>query len=148
MKQSPKRLVLVLSLLVAGAVLVEEGVALVGLPFTPLSFAGVARRTTRRVIAVDATAATAAAAETAAVETNAAAAAQPVPAFPTPAPQAAKPAAPAQHGVPPIGTTVGTLPTGCVSSPVNDIAYQDCSGVYYRPAFSGNNLVYVVVEKP
>jgi hypothetical protein len=148
MKQSPKRLVLVLSLLVAGAVLVEEGAALVGLPFTPFSFAGVARRTTRRVVAVDATAATAATAETAAVETNAAAAAQPVPAFPTPAPQAAKPAAPAPHGAPPIGTTVGTLPTGCVSSPVNDIAYQDCGGVYYRPAFSGNNLVYVVVEKP
>jgi len=147
MKKSPQRLVLVLSLLVAGAVLVEEGAALVGLPFTPLSFAGVARRTTRRVVAVDATAATAAAAETAAVETNAVAA-QPVPTFPTPAPQPAKPAAPAPHGAPPIGTTVGSLPTGCVSSPMNDIAYQDCSGVYYRPAFSGNNLVYVVVEKP
>jgi hypothetical protein len=41
--------------------LVPSAQALIGLPFSPLSFAGVARRTTRRVVAVGATSAAAAA---------------------------------------------------------------------------------------
>ena len=42
----------------AGApTLLPSAHALIGLPFTPLSFAGVARRTTRRVVAVGATSA-------------------------------------------------------------------------------------------
>ena len=50
---------------VTGVALGREAAAIVGAPMTPLSYAGVARRTTRRVVAVEATAVTAAAATTA-----------------------------------------------------------------------------------
>jgi hypothetical protein len=36
------------------------------------------------------------------------------------------------------------LPAGCVSAPQGGVDYQNCGGVYYRAAFQGNNLVYVV----
>ncbi len=110
--------------------LVPSAQALIGLPFTPLSFAGVARRTTRRVVAVGATsAAMAAGAEQSAVaQQQAAMAAQ----------QSRPPWAPA------IGTVVQSLPGGCSSAPRGGIEYYDCGGVYYRSAFQGSNLVYVV----
>jgi hypothetical protein len=141
---------------VLGGFLVEEATAIVGCPFTPVSFAGIARRTTRRAVIFGAGAATAAAASTSAAEASASAAPAPQPSqshpVPTPAakPAAQPPAVAPAHagGAPPMGTTVGSLPGGCAESTVNDIAYQDCGGVYYRPAFQGNNLVYVVVEKP
>jgi hypothetical protein len=63
-----------------------------------------------------------------------------------PAQPASSPAQPA--GAPAIGTTVASLPSGCAQSTVNGVAYENCGGVYYRSAFQGNNLVYVVVEKP
>jgi hypothetical protein len=31
-----------------------------------------------------------------------------------------------------------------VSAPKGGVEYQNCGGVYYRAAFQGNNLVYVV----
>lgn len=107
--------------------LVPEAAAIIGRPITPLSVAGVARRTTRRrAVAYTATA------STAAVTTSQAA-----------APPSSQPAhAPA--GAPPIGSIVTTLPQGCVESPQGGIEYYNCGGVYYRPAFQGNNLVYVV----
>jgi len=109
---------------------VREAAAIVGAPLTPVSAAGVARRTTRRTVAV---------ASTAAASTTAAATApQPAPSQPPPPP------AQAQTGAPPVGTMVPELPSGCVSSPKNGIEYYNCGGVYYRPAFQGNNLVYVV----
>jgi hypothetical protein len=39
---------------------------------------------------------------------------------------------------------VSALPAGCVSAPKGGVEYQNCGGVYYRAAFQGNNLVYVV----
>jgi hypothetical protein len=48
----------------------------------------------------------------------------------------------------PIGTIVQTLPNGCESVVVSGVNYSNCSGVFYKAAFQGNNLVYVVVEKP
>ena len=48
----------------------------------------------------------------------------------------------------PIGTVVQTLPAGCTSVVVNGVSYSDCGGAFYKAAFQGNNLVYVVVEKP
>ncbi|MFO7706546.1 MAG: hypothetical protein R6V84_00075 [Desulfobacterales bacterium] len=110
---------------------VGEAAAIVGAPLTPVSAAGVARRTTRRTVVVASTAA--------ATTTAAATATQPAPAQPTPPPPAQ-----AQTGAPPVGTMVPELPSGCVSSPKNGIEYYNCGGVYYRPAFQGNNLVYVV----
>jgi hypothetical protein len=112
---------------------VREAAAIIGAPLTPVSYAGVARRTTRRVVATEATVATAATASAAA-----AAAAQPKPP-PPPPPQAAGPV--------PIGTVVHALPPGCVATPIGGVEYYNCApGVYYRAAFQGNNLVYVAAQ--
>jgi len=117
-----------------GLGIVREAAALIGAPLTPMSYAGVARRTTRRVVATEATVATASAAS--------AAAAQPKP----PPPPAPPPAAPAAGPVP-VGTVVHALPAGCVSTPIGGVEYYNCApGVYYRAAFQGNNLVYVSAQ--
>jgi len=109
---------------------VGDAHALIGRPLTPVSYAGVARRTTRRVVATEATVATAATASAAA-----AAAAQPKP----PPPPAAGPV--------PIGTVVPALPPGCVATPIKGVEYYNCApGVYYRAVFQGNNLVYVAAQ--
>jgi hypothetical protein len=103
--------------------------AIIGVPLSPVSYAGVARRTTRRVVATEATVATAATASAAA-----AAAAQPKPPPP--------PAGPV-----PIGTVVQALPPGCVATPIGGVQYYNCApGVYYRAVFQGNNLVYVSAQ--
>jgi hypothetical protein len=116
-----------------GLGVVREAAAIVGAPLTPMSYAGVARRTTRRAVAVGATAATAASASAAA-----AAAAQPKPPPPPP---------PAPAGPVPVGTVVHALPPGCVATPIGGVEYQNCApGVYYRAAFQGNNLVYVSAQ--
>ena len=110
---------------------VGDAHALIGRPLTPMSYAGVARRTTRRVVATEATVATAATASAAA------AAAQPKP--PPPPPQAAGPV--------PIGTVVHALPPGCAATPIKGVEYYNCApGVYYRAVFQGNNLVYVSAQ--
>lgn len=107
--------------------LIPPAHAIVGAPATPLSYAGVARRTAYRttVAATSAAAATAAAAK------------------PPPPPPPSPPAA----GPLPVGTIVPQLPTGCVSAPVSGVEYYLCGGNYYRASFQGNNLVYVV-QKP
>ncbi|MGD8700966.1 MAG: hypothetical protein PVG51_07165 [Desulfosarcina sp.] len=48
----------------------------------------------------------------------------------------------------PVGTVVPALPGGCTSVVVNNANYFNCSGVYYKAAFQGNNLVYAVVPQP
>jgi hypothetical protein len=109
---------------------VRGAAAIVGAPLTPVSAAGVARRTTRRVVAVEATAASAA--------TASAAAAQPKPPPPPP---------PAPAGPVPVGTVVNALPPGCAKTPIGGVEYYNCApGVYYRAAFQGNNLVYVATQ--
>ena len=110
---------------------VPEAAAIVGAPLTPLSYAGVARRTAYRTTAV---VATSAAASTAAAQHSAAKAAAPPPP-PTPPPAT---------GPFPVGTVVTQLPAGCVSAPISGVEYYLCGGNYYRAAFQGNNLVYVV----
>jgi biotin carboxyl carrier protein len=122
--------------------------AIIGAPRTPLSVAGVARRTAVRTTAVvttevaasSAAAASAASAQAAAASSQAAAAqaAAAKPPAPAPAPSAGPLA---------VGTVVGKLPSGCVSAPVSGVEYYLCNGTYYRAAFQGNNLVYVV-SKP
>lgn len=61
------------------------------------------------------------------------------------APTAAPPTAGAKV---PIGTVVPALPAGCKSVAVGNYSYSECGGVFYRPAFQGSTLVYVVVDKP
>lgn len=107
---------------VSGLTLIPEARAVVGRPLTPLSVAGVARRSTARAVA--------------------ASPATPSAAAPAPAP--AQPAAARPAGAPPIGTVVSTLPAGCKAEIRSGVEYQNCAGVFYRSAFQGNNLVYVV----
>ena len=110
---------------------VGEAKAIIGRPLTPVSYAGVARRTSRRIIRRDVAYSSAAAA----TYTTA----------PTPAPtQPAPPPANRPAGAPTIGTVVNQLPSGCVSSPQGGIEYFNCNGVFYRPVVQGNNLVYMV----
>ena len=110
--------------------------AIIGAPLTPMSYAGVARRTTRRVVATEATVATAATA-------SAAAAAQSKP----PPPPPPQPAAAPPTGPVPIGTVVQAIPPGCVATSIGGVEYYNCApGVYYRAAFQGNNLVYVSAQ--
>jgi nucleoid-associated protein YgaU len=99
---------------------------------------GVRRRTARRTAVVVSSADAAAVAtsqQQAAAQQQAAVAQQ----------QAA--AAQAAGGVP-VGTVVQALPAGCKAVTVGNTQYQDCGGSFYKTAFQGNNLVYVVVQNP
>jgi hypothetical protein len=131
-------------------VLVRPAEAIIGLPFTPLSFAGVARRTAYRT-AWAASAATAAAATSAAVAGAAyagAAAAAPPPSTTVVINNPPPAAPPASASGVPIGTVIHALPAGCVSVIVHGVNYNDCGGTFYKAAFQGNNLVYVSVANP
>jgi len=107
-------------------VLVGPAQAVVGRPATPVSVAGVARRTTRRTVAYTSTASASAAQQQAAQQQQAAA----------PAPQ--------QPAAPPKGSVVTALPAGCTSMDVDGVNMFNCGGVMYQPTFQSNNLVYVV----
>ena len=104
-----------------GLTLMREAHAVVGVPVSPVSVAGVARRTTRRTVAVASTATPAA----------------------QPAPVAQPAAAPRPAGAPAAGTVIYALPAGCAPETIGGVEYQRCGGVSYRSAFQGNNLVYV-----
>lgn len=115
-----------------GLTLLREARAVVGAPATPVSVAGVARRTTRRAVAAEATATSATAQQQAATAQQQAATAQ----------QQAAAARPA--GAPSAGAVVNALPAGCKPQTRDGVEYQNCGGVTYRAAFQGNKLVYVV----
>ncbi len=53
----------------------------------------------------------------------------------------------AASGVP-IGTVVEALPGGCKAVTVSNSQYHDCGGSFYKAAFQGNKLIYVVVGNP
>ncbi|MDZ7652633.1 MAG: hypothetical protein U5L03_08850 [Burkholderiaceae bacterium] len=125
--------------------LIREAHAIVGAPMTPVSVAGVARRTTVR--AVSATAATSAASQQqaataqqqqATAQQQAATAQQQATTAQQQAAAAARP-----PGAPAVGSVVNALPAGCKPETKSGVEYQNCGGVYYRSAFQGNNLVYV-----
>ena len=127
---------------------VRDAEAIIGMPWTPLSFAGVARRSMYREAAYGAVAANAAAYNAAAANAayaNAAAAnaaAAQAAAANAAAAQAAAQRAPG--AAVPIGTVVPNLPSGCNSIVVGGVNYFNCAGVYYRAGFQGNNIVYIV----
>jgi hypothetical protein len=129
-----------------GGRLIRDAHAVVGAPATPMSVAGVARRTTVR--AASATAATAATSQQqaataqqqqATAQQQAATAQQQAAVAQQQQAAAARPA-----GAPAIGTVVNALPAGCKPETKGGVEYQNCGGVFYRAAFQGNNLVYVV----
>jgi len=105
-----------------GLTLLREARAVVGAPLTPMSVAGVARRSAARV-AVASTSATAQ--QQAATAQQQAAAARPA-------------------GAPPAGAVVNALPAGCKPETRNGVEVQNCDGVYDLAGVQGNNLVYVV----
>jgi hypothetical protein len=132
---------------IVGLALPQETAAIVGAPATPVSVAGVARRTTRRAVAAGAatasaaSAASASAAQASAAQASAAAAQASAASAQASATKAAAPA-----GAPAVGSVVASLPAGCTAVTKDGVEYQNCGGVYYRAAFQGNNLVYVVAQ--
>lgn len=141
-----------------GLTLGRDALAIVGAPLSPVSVAGVARRTTRRVVAVEATTAATAGAQqqqataqqqqqTAqqqqAVAQQQAATAQQQAAV---AKQQQQAVAHQQPAAPPVGHTVKALPPGCAPTSKGGVEYQKCGDTYYRAGFQSNNLVYVVVQ--
>lgn len=124
--------------------------AIIGMPWTPLSFAGVARRSMYRqavwnAAAVNAAAANAAAANLAAANAAAAqAAAANAAAAQAAAANAAAAAAQRAAAALPIGSTVPYLPPNCTSTLITGVDYFYCGGVYYRAGFQGNSVVYIV----
>lgn len=131
---------------------VSDAQAIIGMPWTPLSYAGVARRTMYReaafnAAAVNAAAANAAAANMAAANAAAAqAAAANAAAAQAAAANAAAAAANAQRAAAalPVGSTVPYLPPNCTSTMINGVDYFNCGGVYYRAGFQSNHIVYIV----
>ena len=133
---------------------VDNAEAIIGMPRTPLSFAGVARRSVYRGAAVATTVAVTSAAATNAAMANAAyenaaaaqAAAANTAAAQAAAANAAAAAAAAQQAAAglPVGTMVPSLPPGCVSTVIGGVNYFQCGSVYYRAGFQGNSIVYVV----
>jgi uncharacterized iron-regulated membrane protein len=132
----------------SGLTLVRDAHAIIGRPLSPVSVAGVARRTTYR--AVVATSTTTAAATSATAQQQAATAQQQSATAQQQAAAAQTPpaqtAAPAPAGTPAVGSIVKTLPAGCTQEAKGGVEYQRCGNVYYRAAFQGNSLVYVVQQ--
>ena len=128
---------------------VKDAEAIIGMPWTPLSYAGVARRTMYREAAWNAAAYNVAATNAATANmayANAAAAQAAASNAAAAQANAAAAAAAAQRAAAtlPIGTTVPYLPPNCNSNLINGINYFNCGGVYYRAGFQGNNIVYIV----
>lgn len=141
-----------------GVTFAREAAAIVGRPATPMSVAGVARRTTVRVATTEAVVVTSAAAASSATAASTAQQQQAVAKQQAATAQqqatvAQQQAAVAQQqaqaaGVPAIGTVVSALPAGCTAVASGGIEYQKCGGAFYRTAFQGANLVYVSVAQP
>jgi multidrug efflux pump subunit AcrA (membrane-fusion protein) len=126
-----------------GLTLIREAHAIVGAPATPMSVAGVARRTTVRAASASAATSQQQAAtaqqQQATAQQQAATAKQQAATAQQQQAAAARPA-----GAPASGAVVNALPAGCKPETKSGVEYQNCGGVYYRSAFQGNNLVYVV----
>ena len=52
----------------------------------------------------------------------------------------------ASYGPPAMGTTVYSLPPGAYSTTINGSTYFTLNGVYYKPFYSGSQVVYVVSQ--
>jgi len=131
------RVVRITAAAAAGVVLVELltahlALAIVGAPLTPVSVAGVARRTTRRTVVVAESAAASSAAATQTAAANQAAAQSAAAASQSAAASAAaaqSAAASAQAAAPGAGAALASLPEGCVAK--GDV-FQ-CGNAAYKP---------------
>jgi hypothetical protein len=139
-----------------GLQLLPEAHAIVGAPLTPVSVAGVARRTTRRTVAVaSTTTATQSSAQAATAQQQSATAQQQSATAQQQSATAQQQAAAAQQpaaapaaaaGALPLGTVVPALPAGCTQIAQGGVEYSKCGANYYRAVFQGNNLVYVTAQ--
>jgi type II secretory pathway pseudopilin PulG len=130
-----------------GAGLVRDAEAVVGVPVSPVSVAGVARRTAvRTTVAVSASSQQAAAAS----QQQAQVAQQQAQVAQQQAQVAQQQAATAQAQAAaaklPVGTVVSALPQGCTSTQISGASYFNCGGTYYKPSFQSNNVVYIVAQ--
>jgi multidrug efflux pump subunit AcrA (membrane-fusion protein) len=142
-----------LNLAPSGIGLTPEADAVVGAPLSPVSYAGVARRTAYRGAAAASTTAAASSAsqqQAATASQQAAVAEQQAATATQQAAIAQQQAAAAQQQAAaaklPVGTTVSALPAGCTSAKISGVDYFNCGGVYYKPAYQSNNIVYVVSQ--
>jgi len=130
----------------------RQAQAVIGAPLTPVSYGGVARRTTRRTVYVASSSSSAAAAANSAAAAEAEQAAQEAQIAATQATAAAEQAqvaaAQSAGGTLPIGSTVPSLPSGCDSRTVNDQSYFVCGANWFRPAMQESDIVYAVVAQP
>jgi hypothetical protein len=120
--------------------------AIVGAPLTPVSVAGVARRTTRRTVvaAESAAASSAAATQTAAANQAAAqsaAAANQAAAAAQSAAASAQAASAQAAAAPGAGAALASLPEGCVAK---GEVFQ-CGNATYKPFVQGGAIMYVPV---
>ena len=108
----------------SGLALASPAQAVIGAPRTPVSVAGVARRSTRRAV----------------YATNASQQQQQQ--------QQAQQQQQTQQTAAaalPKGTVVSALPAGCTSVTVDGVNLFSCGSTMYQPKFQSNNLVYVVM---
>lgn len=47
-----------------------------------------------------------------------------------------------------IGSIVYELPPTCTVTIIDNVTYQNCNNVWYRPEYVGTTVQYVVVEAP
>jgi len=153
-----------------------EAEARVGRPLTPVSYAGVARRTARRTVYATSAVYVAPTTTTVVVEDNdyeeqqtaqaqqqaayaqqqAALAEQQAAEAEQQAAEAEKRAAEAEQKAAqgqqqvtlPVGATLPGLPDGCASTMVKEQSYFNCDANWFRPAMQNGNIVYAVVEDP
>jgi len=146
-----------------------EAEARVGRPLTPVSYAGVARRTARRTVYATSAVYVAPTTTTVVVDDNdyeeqqtaqaqqqAAYAQQQAALAQQQAAEAEKRAAEAeqqaaqsqQQAALPVGATLPSLPDGCASTMVKDQSYFSCGANWVRPAMQNGNIVYAVVADP
>ena len=147
--------------------LFAEAEAVVGRPLTPVSYAGVARRTTRRTVYaastvyappvyVAPTTTTVVVQDDSYEEQQAAQAQQQAAQAQQQAAEAEKRAAEAeqqaaqsqQQATLPVGATLPSLPDGCASTVVKNQSFFTCGANWFRPAMQSGNIVYAVVADP
>ena len=142
--------------------------AVIGRPLTPMSVAGVARRTTRRTVYATAAVTSTAVASSNAAAANTAAYEQQAAQAQVEAAQAQQQAAEAQQQAAlatqqaalatqqvtqsqqalPLGSVLPSLPSGCESTTVGGHSYFTCGGNWYRPVMQNGNIAYSVVANP
>lgn len=111
-----------LATLDTGEIVVGQASAVIGRPLTPVSYAGVARRTSRRTTR----------------RTLAYSGAYGAYGY----------GAYGAYGAAATAAAIATLPYGCGRISYAGGVYYNCAGTYYRPVYDGPDVVYIVTDRP